>query len=468
MTNHHDLTDRSQRLARLVGIQSSKLNYYSEFKQQLAELEYKNELLRQTKETTDALYEQSRQQAERLDRAIAALASISGTLTTTTEGVDVLLRKIMRTITNVFDTSMVLLISDGSEEEQRVLSQPMTAQLRDNLLERLADVTPKMAATFQPVQLNNVRGESPHAPRRDFMCVPMRREGTLVGTICLRINRDRGLDAYDLAALQILANQAAVAIQNAQLFEESRRLQAKAEAMYHLALRKQEEAERKRQALAAAQAEISTMERQQIISAERERLARDLHDSVAQILTSIGINLEWCRQHLSPQSPMTERISLLKWLARNGLYEIRRAILEFSAVRVAEVGLATAIETLVGDFEKIAGISTSFELQGEVRRPDHQIEDALYHICQEALYNVFKHAQASHVWVTVTFTPTNLSLRVTDDGTGIDPGIVNQIGQNGATFGLTSMTQRTTELEGTLSINNANGSGTEVIAHIPA
>jgi len=461
MTNHRDLTDRSQRLARLVGIQSSKLNYYPEFKQQLAELEYKNELLQQAKETTDALYERSRRQAERLDRAIVSLSSISGTLTTTTEGVDVLLQKIMRTITNVFDTSLVLLISDGPDKEQRVMAQPMAAQLRDNLLKRLEDVTPQMTTTFQPVQLNNIRGEPLHELRSDFMCVPMQREGILVGTICLRINRDRGLDDYDLATLQILANQAAVALQNAQLFAESRRLQAKAEAMYHLARQEQEKAK-------AAQAEINTMERQQIISTERERLARDLHDSVAQILTSIGINLEWCRQHLPPKSPLTDRFTLLKWLARNGLYEIRRAILKFSATRVAEIGLALAVETLVGDFEKIAGISASFELKGEVCQPDHQIEDALYHICQEALYNVFKHAQASQVRVTLTFTPADLALRVTDDGIGIDPGIVNQIGQNGATFGLTSMTKRTTELQGTLSINNVNGSGTEVVAHIPA
>lgn len=471
ISSEQDLADKNQRLARLVGIQSSKLNYYPELKQKLDELEQKNELLQQTKETTDVLYERSRLQAARLDQALSSLASISRALTTTTQGVDVLLQTIMRTITNVFDSPFVLLISDESANERRIVYQPVEAPagaLRDNLLKHVSDAAQQMAATLQPVRLNTISANGhTNEPGGHFLCVPMMREGMLVGTICLQINEDRGLDEYDLATCQILADQAAVAVQNAQLFEESRRLQARAEELYRLAIEQKDKAEDKSRALQAALAEIDTMERQQIISAERERIARDLHDSVAQILTSIGINLEWCRQHLSPKSPLLERIVLLKRLARNGLYEIRSAILGLSSADVAEVGLAAALEKLVGDFEKIANIRAHFELHGEVYRPDVGVEDALYYICQEALYNVFKHAQAHRIEVNLTFTPDTLTLTITDDGIGIAPNLITQIGQSGVTFGLNNMTKRTQELEGGLSVSNVNGQGTRIVARVP-
>lgn len=470
MSNAQDLVEKNDQLARLVGIQSSKLNYYQELKQKLSELEQKNDLLQQAKATTDELYKRSRLQALRLDQALSSLAGISHALTTTTQGVDVLLQTIMRTITNIFDTPFVVLISDEGNNQRRIVHQPAAApsgSLLDHLLQHLADAAEQMASTLQPARIEAVAATGDlDQTGTQFLCVPMMRAGTLVGAICLQINEDRGIDDYDLATCQILANQAAVAIQNAHLFEESRRLQAKSETLYRLAVEQKDKAEQKSAALQAALAEIDTMEREQIISAERERIARDLHDSVAQILTSIGINLEWCRQHLPSKSPLRERIVLLKRLARNGLYEIRSAILGLTSADVAEVGLAAALEKLVGDFEKIAGITACFECHGDERRFDIGVEDALYYICQEALYNVFKHAQAHQVKVTLIFTDQALSLTVIDDGIGIDPVVIEPPVQGGVTFGLNNMAQRITALKGNLSVKNVNGTGTRVVASV--
>lgn len=470
VSNVQNLEEKNNQLARLVGIQSSKLNYYQELKEKLSELEKKNDLLQRTKETTHDLYECSRLQARRRDQAISSLASISHALTTTTQGVDVLLQTILRAITNIFDTPFVVLISDEGDS-QRIVHQPTVAQtdtLLDNLLKHISDATQQMILTLWPVRINTVTTNDFSPQREDhFLCVPMMREGTLVGTICLQINENRDMDEYDLATCQILANQAAVAIQNAQLFEEGRRLQAQSEKLYRLVVKQKNEAERKSRALQAALAEIDTMEREQIISLERERIARDLHDRVAQTLTSIGINLEWCRQHLSLESPLRERIVLLKRLARNGLYEIRSAILGLSSADVAEVGLAAALEKLVGDFEKIAGIEAFFKSHGDVQRFDIGVENALYYTCQEALHNVFKHAQARQVKISLTFAPETLTLMVIDDGIGIDPVIVEQIDQPEVTFGLSNMTKRLTKHKGDLLINNVNGTGTRIVASIP-
>jgi signal transduction histidine kinase len=467
-----NLESREHLLARLVGIQSSKLNYYSELKQKLAELEQKNILLQQAKGTTDALYERSRLQTRRLDQAISSLESISHALTTTTQGVDVLLQTIIGTIAKMFECSFVLLLSDDCGCDPCIVYYPLgppAVALRDDLLKIMPRLTQYMTSTLRPARINLtpdgnfvVDEENGH-----FLCVLMLREGTLVGAICMQLSAAMQLDQYHLAQLHILANQAAIAIQNAQLFEESQHLKAKAEELYRLALEQKDEAERKRRELQAALAEIDTMEREQIISAERERIARELHDSVAQILTSIGINLEWCRQHLPPDSSLLERFVLLKGLARNGLFEIRSAILSLSSPGVAEVGLVAALERLVGDFEKIARITTSFATPGEICRLDPDIEDALYHVCQEALHNIFKHAQASQVMVSLNFTLDELTLTITDDGLGIDPRAVEQIGQRGVTFGLNNMFKRTAELGGTLWVNRLNGKGTRLIARIP-
>lgn len=469
--NEQSPANKDHLLARLVGIQSSKLNYYSELKEKLHELEHKNILLQQAKETTDALYERSRLQAERLDQAISSLECISHALTTTTQGVDVLLQTIARAIAEVFGSSFALLISDDGGQEPRIVHRPIgepASMLRDNLLKLVPGATQQMVSTLRPVWISSISENCrPRDEADNILCVPMMREGTLVGTICLQTGEERDLDEYDSATLQILANQAAVAIQNAQLFEESQRLKAKAEELYRMAVEQKDEAERKKRELQAALAEIDTMEREQIINAERERIARDLHDSVAQILTSIGINLEWCRKHLPPDSSIEERIVLLKRLARNGLYEIRNAILELSSADIAEVGLVAAVEKLVGDFEKIAGITAAFEAQGEARRPAIDVEDALYHVCQEALYNIFKHAQARQVDVNLAFALDGLTLTITDDGIGIEPGVIEQTGQ-GVTFGLSNMFNRTVEVGGTLSVSRVDGKGTRVIARIPS
>lgn len=463
--------ERDLLLARLVGIHSSKLNYYTDLKEKIQELEHKNILLQQAKETADALYERTRVQAERLDRAMSSLACISHALTTTTQGVDVLLDTIAQTIAKVFSSTFVLVIDDDGRKERRVIHWPIGPQvsdLRKTLLEYVSCVTEQMLSEKRPVQVNSVSGNcQPGEQAGKILCVPMLREGSLVGTICLQTSEDRDFDMYDVATLQILGNQAAVAIQNAELFEDSQRLRARAEELYRVALEQKNEAERKRRELQAALAEISIMEREQILSAERERIARELHDRVAQILSSIGLNLEWCRQHLPPDSLVQERIVCLKQLARNGLFEIRNTILELSSASIAEVGLVAALEKLVGDFEKISWITAAFEVHSEIWRPAISLEDALYHICQEALYNVFKHARARRVEVSLAFEPKTLILTVTDDGIGIDPEVIEQGGQ-GVTFGLKNMFKRAEEVGGSLSIDRLDGKGTRIVARIPA
>jgi signal transduction histidine kinase len=298
----------------------------------------------------------------------------------------------------------------------------------------------------------------------------MSRDGVLEGSISLQTTPDHDLDDYNSSVLQILANQATAAIQNARLFEESQQLRQRAEDMYQVAMEQKHTAERKRRELEMAQDEIDSLEREQIISAERERIARQLHDDVAQILASIGLNVEWCRQQLPSDSPVQEHLVCLKQLARDGLYEIRHALMGLSPATVTGLGLARALEKLVADFQHISRIAATSQVSGVQRSSSNGSESALYHICREALYNVFKHAHAEHVHVTAVFEPDAVQLTVTDDGIGLRAtGVDVDADVDGpmVTFGLRNMRARAEELGGQLIIESDDGRGTRVVARIP-
>lgn len=419
-----------------------------------------------------ATADQSWTQVQRLERTLSSLERISRALTTTTDGVSVLLQTIAETVAEVFDCSFVFLVVKNGPDELSTMYAPRLADRAGagngaGAVERGFCINEHMLFGRGSMQVPCIaRIDCPCVLAGNVMTVPMSRDGVLEGSISLQLSDDRDLDDYDMSTLEILANQATVAIQNARLFEESQCLRAQAESHYRMAVAQQEEAERRRRELEIAEDEIDSMERKQIISAERERIARELHDDVAQTLTSIVLNLQWCQKHLPPESQLQERIVCLKELARNGLYEVRKAILGLSPTAIAEFGLPGALEKLAGDFKHISRITARFSISGEPRPPRNDIETALYHICQEALYNVFKHAHAQRVDVGLAFESDAIVLTVADDGIGIDPESVVRRSSS-VTFGLKSMRARAEELGGSLMMTHGPVKGACIEARIP-
>ncbi|HET9655305.1 MAG TPA: GAF domain-containing sensor histidine kinase [Kineosporiaceae bacterium] len=398
-----------------------------------------------------------------LDETLSALERISRALTVTTEGVDVLLQTITRTVAEVFDCPFVFLVVRIGETE-RCAMFPRTD--RDHPLPGAWCVTESTFRSGGPMEVTCRAAEGcPCDYPRRLVTVPMSYDGSLQGSICLQTSGDADLDDYNSSVLQVLANQATVAIQNARLFEESQELRHRAEDLYRVAVEQTQAAERKRRELEMARDEIAAMEREQIVSSERERIARELHDDVAQILVSIGLNVEWCRRQLPADAVLQERLSCLKKLAREGLYEIRHTLLGLSPTRVGELGLVEALRKLVDDFEQISRIPAELEVVGEPRRKDDGTAGALYHICQEALYNVFKHARAEHVTVVVEFRPDRVGVVVVDDGVGF--GAQSGDGEESVTFGLRNMRSRAEELGGSVVIERDGDRGTRVTAGIP-
>lgn len=461
--------DRETILAALTGIHASKLSYYSELKEKVAELEARNEQMREAKQMAEAyceqlrrtaeelssLYEASQRQALRLDRALASLKSISQVLTTTTQGVDTLLQAVVRTAAELFETDYAVIALGPDLEVPQVVycayrlpSRAMPAVLPEPLHDLI------VAVMEDPKPLHQVSQED----QTYSLCVPMFREKTLAGALCLQTGDGYDFDESDLAMLQTLANQAAVAIENARLFEETRRLHAEMTRLYQLAVQEKEQAERKTRELEEARAELSLMQKEQILSEERNRIARELHDSVAQILTSIGLNLEWCRQQLPEDSPVYRRILDLKQLARSGIYEVRNTIFELSSVHISERGLVSALKELAREFERTTDIDAEFTMSGQEQRLPLSVETALYRVTQEALYNVFKHAQATRVEVAINFYPEQVQLQVADDGVGIAPGTLQRC-QDGVTLGLKNMLSRMQEVGGKLTLSALSSDG---------
>jgi signal transduction histidine kinase/HAMP domain-containing protein len=195
---------------------------------------------------------------------------------------------------------------------------------------------------------------------------------------------------------------------------------------------------------------------------ERQRLARELHDSVSQALYGIALGARTARLRIN-ENPATaaEPIDYVATLAEAGLAEMRALIFELRPESLATEGLVAAIEKQIASTRARHQLSIDAELMDE---PDCQLEvkEALYRITQEALQNVVKHALATHVSVELARNGVGLRLTVSDDGRGFDPSR-----EFPGHIGLHSMPERAAKLGGSVVVESVPGRGTRVTAEIP-
>jgi signal transduction histidine kinase/ligand-binding sensor domain-containing protein len=200
-------------------------------------------------------------------------------------------------------------------------------------------------------------------------------------------------------------------------------------------------------------------EREKAIVDERNRLARELHDSVAQSMYGVTIFAEVASQLLSSgqADQVAGYLGELKDTAMESLAEMRLLIYELRPPVLEEEGLASALQARLEAVESRAGLETEFHLAGE-RTLGSQVEEALFRIAQEALNNVLKHAQARRVVVSLGQDEDSVTLEIRDDGTGFDPTRARRSGG----LGLRGIEERAAEIGARLEIESAAGSGTTV------
>ena len=215
----------------------------------------------------------------------------------------------------------------------------------------------------------------------------------------------------------------------------------------------------------ALQAQLLTQAREAGVHDERQRIAGEIHDTLAQGLTGIITQLEAAEQSADRPAQWRRHIANASQLAREGLSEARRSVGAMRPEALEKAPLLNAIRDVVEQWSRMHGIPVVVATTGTARQLHPEIEVALLRTAQEALANVAKHANASTVWLTVSYMEDVVTLDVRDDGTGFQPG--SAAASDGG-FGLAGMRRRVSRVAGILEIESEPGSGTAISASVPA
>ena len=217
--------------------------------------------------------------------------------------------------------------------------------------------------------------------------------------------------------------------------------------------------------LHARAAQVATAE-------ERLRLARELHDSLAQSLSAIALQLETA-DLLTEQSPTRaqETVREALRLTREALQETRRVVHDLRAGALQGKPLPQALRELSATYARTYGLKINVTVTGPSSRLSPQLESSLFRIAQEALNNVVKHAAARHAWVRLDVGTDTVTLLVQDDGRGFDleylPGGSRQRERAREGYGLSGMRERARLHGGTLDVQTVPGAGTRVQVVLP-
>jgi len=260
-----------------------------------------------------------------------------------------------------------------------------------------------------------------------WLAVPIFWQGEITGVfgVCAADPSRRFTDE-DVEVLTLFAKHAAIAIENARLYQQSREL---------------------------------------AVTEERNRLAREIHDTLAQSLTGIVLQAQAVEDLLAGDPAQAQaELQSLQHLARAALEEARRSVWGLRPPVLEEATLAEALERLLRELCDQTGLSGRFATNGRPRPLTPTIDAGVYRIAQEALTNVRRHAHARVAVVQLRFEPGELALIVQDDGRGIDPG---QTPPPDGGFGLTSMQERARLMGGTMALESEPGRGTRVEVRVP-
>jgi signal transduction histidine kinase len=230
-------------------------------------------------------------------------------------------------------------------------------------------------------------------------------------------------------------------------------------------VRQSRERQRLIEQLQATRAELAAAERQAGTLAERQRLARDLHDTLTQGFASVVLLLEAAQESLGLGRPVERHIEQALRSARDNLAESRRVVWALRPRPLDEQPLAQALGELTGRLAEETGLRVETVVAGTARPLPAEVEEALLRIVQEALANVRKHAAASRVTLTLSYLDDAVTLDVHDDGVGFDHAATAAAA--GAGLGLHAMAERVAALAGSLAVESAPGEGTTIAVEVP-
>jgi signal transduction histidine kinase len=195
---------------------------------------------------------------------------------------------------------------------------------------------------------------------------------------------------------------------------------------------------------------------------ERSRIAREIHDGIAQPIYMLTLNLEKAAELTSGDSKLGQRLGRLVGLAKEALLEVRHYIFDLKPLLSGDIGLASMVESQIREFSTVSGLPARLEVEGDEPKVPLAAGSSLYRIAQEALANAYRHAGASAIDVRLLFLPDSVSLEIRDNGRGFNADSASAGGR-----GLRNIRQRATELGGRAAVSSVPGQGTTVRVTVP-
>ncbi len=293
---------------------------------------------------------------------------------------------------------------------------PLAASLAGQAAEQLR---PIVRALFDYPE-NELRDLLKREGLQLLISVPLIAQGRAVGAINLGSRKLRVVSLEELSLLASIGHQIGVAVDNARLYEQAQQL---------------------------------------AVVKERNRLARDLHDSVTQALYGVTLYAEAAGRQLltGDLDTVADHLCEIRDTAQESLREMRLLIFELRLPVLRSEGLAAAVQARLEAVEAKVGLETELRVEGHGRLSP-EVEEGLYRIAQEALNNTLKHAHATNVSVLLQYNHRTVILEIADNGIGFDPATAREQGG----FGLRGIEERTARLGGNLSIQSSSGQGTLV------
>jgi len=207
---------------------------------------------------------------------------------------------------------------------------------------------------------------------------------------------------------------------------------------------------------------------EEAIAEERRRIAREIHDGLAQDLAGLRFEVGlWHKLVDDDPAQMHAELDGFQELLNKNIREVRRSIFALRPVALDELGFYPALRQFISEFGEQNQLHLDLRIIGPPERLPTFLEPVLFRIIQESLNNVSKHAQAGMVWIELNLeSPEVVTLKVRDDGVGFDPAILGQVVQHGH-LGLKQMRERVENLKGVFELSSQSGSGTEIQAVLP-
>ena len=265
---------------------------------------------------------------------------------------------------------------------------------------------------------------------RSMMGVPLVSRGEIIGILIMRSKLEHAYGERELEVATRVADQISGAISNAKLFGQAQEL---------------------------------------AVVNERNRLAREIHDSLAHGITGLIWHLNSTMQMVTQDSDaVRESIEEVRDQARDLLSEVRRAVWDLRSNELEGKSLSNAIQDETAKVARASGISVNFETKGDEVALQPGIESTVLRLIQEALANAVRHSSASSVQVTLTYMADAIRVVVSDDGKGFDTATVaNTPASRSGGFGIVGMSERAHLVGGELTVESAPGAGTTVTAVLP-